>query len=73
MNLGTGVVFNFGPEQFYLVSDNLIGAATGNVKNLPFRFGWNHTFGRKKYEKEFGLAAKKADQKKRKAKRKSKE
>ena len=49
-NLGLGMAFNGGPEQIYFVSDNLIGAATGNVKNLSLRFGWNHTFGRRRYE-----------------------
>ncbi|MBT8326198.1 MAG: hypothetical protein KJP21_00660 [Bacteroidia bacterium] len=51
-NLGLGLSFNAGPEQLYFVSDNLIGAATGNVKNLSIRFGWNHTFGRKKREEK---------------------
>ena len=51
-NLGLGFVTNLGPEQFYIVSDHAIGAATSNVKNLGGRFGWNHVFGRKKYEKE---------------------
>jgi hypothetical protein len=47
-NFGLGLGFNFGPEQFYLVSDNLIGLATGNVNTFSARFGWNHTVGRKK-------------------------
>jgi hypothetical protein len=51
-NLGLGLVTSLGPEQFYFVSDNAIGALTGNVKNLGIRFGWNHVFGRKKYEKQ---------------------
>ncbi len=51
-NIGLGMGLNLGPEQFYFVSDNLIGAATGNVKNLSMRFGWNHTVGRKKYEEQ---------------------
>lgn len=51
-NIGFGSSLNLGPEQLYLVSDNLIEALTGNVKTLNIRFGWNHTFGRKKYEEE---------------------
>jgi hypothetical protein len=51
-NLGMGFALNMGPEQLYFVSDNLIGALTGNVKNLSLRFGWNHTFGRKKWEQK---------------------
>jgi hypothetical protein len=51
-NLGAGLALNGGPEQFYIVSDNIIGTATGNVKNLTVRFGWNHTFGRKKREQK---------------------
>lgn len=51
-NLGMGFVTHLGPEQFYFVSDNAIGAFTGNVKNLGIRFGWNHVFGRKKLERE---------------------
>lgn len=51
-NVGLGFVTNLGPEQFYFVSDNAIGVATGNVKNLGGRFGWNHVFGRRKYKKE---------------------
>ena len=51
-NLGAGLAINGGPEQFYIVSDNIIGTATGNVKNLSVRFGWNHTFGRKKREQK---------------------
>ncbi len=53
-NLGLGTSVNLGPEQFYVVSDNVIGAATGNVKSLTVRFGWNHTFGRKKWEEKYG-------------------
>ena len=51
-NLGAGLSLNAGPEQIYFVSDNLIGAATGNVRNLSIRLGWNHTFGRKKMEEK---------------------
>ncbi|PCJ67729.1 MAG: hypothetical protein COA58_00920 [Bacteroidetes bacterium] len=51
-NIGLGMGLNLGPEQFYFASDNLIGIATGNVKTLGIRFGWNHTVGRKKWENE---------------------
>ena len=51
-NAGLGISINGGPEQFYIVSDNLIGGLTGNIKNLNVRFGWNHTFGRKQWEEE---------------------
>ena len=51
-NLGAGIAFNGGPEQFYLTSDNIIGAATTNVRNVSLRFGWNHTFGRKKFDEK---------------------
>jgi hypothetical protein len=51
-NFGFGSSLNLGPEQFYFVSDNLIGTALGNTRNIGFRFGWNHTFGRKKTQKK---------------------
>jgi len=51
-NFGLGLGINLGPEQFYLVSDNLIGVALGNVKTVSVRFGWNHTIGRRKFEKQ---------------------
>ncbi|MGB1037568.1 MAG: DUF5723 family protein [Bacteroidia bacterium] len=64
-NFGLGMASNLGPEQLYFVSDNLIGAATGNVKNLGIRFGWNHTFGRRSYEN----GEKRQDKKNKRAKR----
>lgn len=51
-NIGIGSSLNLGPEQFYFVSDNIIGSAIGNTRNIGFRFGWNHTFGRKKTQKK---------------------
>ena len=51
-NAGLGFSLNMGPEQFYFVSDNLIGAGVGNYKNVGIRFGWNHVFGRKKLAKK---------------------
>jgi hypothetical protein len=54
-NVGLGLSFNAGPEQFYIVSDNVIGALSGNVKNISARFGWNHTFGRKKWEQRHDI------------------
>ena len=51
-NIGLGLALNLGPEQFYVVGDNLIGTATGNLQTLYIRFGWNHTFGRRKDQKQ---------------------
>jgi hypothetical protein len=51
-NIGLGLALNLGPEQFYVVGDNLIGTATGNLQTVYIRFGWNHTFGRKKYQEQ---------------------
>lgn len=51
-NAGLGLSLSLGPEQFYFVSDNLIGAGVGNYKNIGIRFGWNHVFGRKKLAKK---------------------
>ena len=50
VNAGVGMGLNLGPEQFYFVTDNILGAFSGNVKNISARFGWNHTVGRKKWE-----------------------
>ena len=51
-NIGLGLAVNLGPEQFYIVGDNLIGTTVGNLQTVYVRFGWNHTFGRKKYQKQ---------------------
>lgn len=51
-NAGLGLGLNLGPEQFYFVSDNLIGAGNGNYKNIGIKFGWNHVFGRRKVDKK---------------------
>jgi len=51
-NAGLGFSLNMGPEQFYFVSDNVIGAGIGNYKNVGLLFGWNHVFGRKKLAKK---------------------
>ena len=51
-NIGLGASLNLGPEQFYFSGDNLIGMAMGNARNVSIRFGWNHTFGRKKIQEK---------------------
>jgi len=51
VNLGFGVALNLGPEQFYITTDNAIGSATDNTRNLGVHFGWNHIFGKKKDKK----------------------
>ncbi len=51
-NAGLGLSFNAGPGQAYLISDNVVGNITSNVKSINFRVGWNSTFGRKKTQKK---------------------
>lgn len=46
-NAGLGLCFGNGPVQFYMVSDNLLGAVfPQNTKNLHLNFGLNLTFGK---------------------------
>ena len=47
-NVGLGFSLGNGPVQFYMVSDNLLGAIfPQNTKNLHLNFGLNLTFGKK--------------------------
>jgi hypothetical protein len=45
-NIGAGLVFNGGPFQMYLTSDNLLGFDVYGSKGVNFRFGTNFQFGR---------------------------
>ncbi|MGB3946352.1 MAG: DUF5723 family protein [Bacteroidia bacterium] len=46
-NAGLGLCFGNGPTQFYIVSDNLLGAIfPQNTKNIHFNWGFNITFGK---------------------------
>jgi len=48
-NLGLGVVLDPGPVQFYLVTDNALGALLPqHARHAQFRFGINLIFGRNK-------------------------
>jgi outer membrane protein OmpA-like peptidoglycan-associated protein len=48
-NIGAGIGINLGPVQFYMVSDNVLGAIfPQNAKNIHLHFGINLTFGRAK-------------------------
>lgn len=49
-NFGLGLGLNFDAEQFYIASDNVSSAISGDQQNLRIRFGWNHTLGRKEWE-----------------------
>lgn len=62
-NLGLGLALNGGPVQFYIVSDNVLGAIfPQNTKNLHLHFGINLMFGRKGSDKDKdGIADKKDD------------
>ena len=52
-NIGLGFAINPGPTQFYMVSDNILGAfLPQNTQNLNIRFGINLRFGRKPPEKD---------------------
>mgnify|MGYP001342161377 CR=1 FL=1 len=51
-NVGVGLALNLKAEQFYFVGDNLLGVISPKAKTVDIRFGWNHTFGRKKKEKK---------------------
>jgi hypothetical protein len=47
-NVGLGMLFNFGPVQWYMVSDNVMGAfLPQHTQNLHLRTGINFVFGRK--------------------------
>ncbi|MCE9540354.1 MAG: DUF5723 family protein [Bacteroidetes bacterium] len=61
-NFGLGLAFN-GPVQFYIASDNVLGAFfPQNTKNLHLHFGINLMFGRKGLDKDKdGIADKKDD------------
>ncbi len=49
INIGGGFAINGGPVQFYVMSDNLLGAIIPHkTRNLHLRFGINLTFGREK-------------------------
>lgn len=52
VNIGLGLALNLGPEQFYFVGDNLVGSLGGYQNVMNLRFGWNHTIGRRRYEKK---------------------
>lgn len=62
-NLGLGLALNGGPVQFYIVSDNVLGAFfPQNTKNLHLHFGINLAFGRKSLDKDKdGVSDKKDD------------
>jgi|GEM_PF-215774 len=48
-NISMGAVFDPGPVQFYVMTDNLLGMVTPqNTRNLHIRFGINLIFGREK-------------------------
>ncbi len=51
VNVGLGFSINLGPEQIYFVGDNLLGSVGGYQNVMNLRFGWNHTIGRRRYEK----------------------
>ena len=51
-NFGLGLGLNFDAEQFYIASDNVSNAISGDQQNLRIRFGWNHTVGRKEWEEK---------------------
>lgn len=74
-NAGLGLCFGNGPVQFYMVSDNVLGAVfPQNTKNLHLNFGLNLTFGKgsKKKVKD-GVIDKKSDDKDVPTSKKSKE
>ena len=51
-NIGAGAVLNFGPFQFYGVTNNLIAHFKPTLaRNANFRFGMNLIFGRKKFKR----------------------
>ncbi|OFY86337.1 MAG: hypothetical protein A3F72_11070 [Bacteroidetes bacterium RIFCSPLOWO2_12_FULL_35_15] len=62
-NIGLGLALNAGPVQFYMVSDNVLGAIfPQNTKNLHVQFGINLTMGRKQKDRDKdGIADKKDD------------
>lgn len=50
-NISMGAVFDPGPIQFYVMTDNILGMATPqNARNFHIRFGINLIFGRDKEE-----------------------
>jgi outer membrane protein OmpA-like peptidoglycan-associated protein len=52
-NAGLGLSFGNGPTQFYIVSDNLLGAIfPQNTKNLHLNFGFNLIFGKARKKKD---------------------
>jgi outer membrane protein OmpA-like peptidoglycan-associated protein len=62
-NVGLGLALGNGPVQFYMISDNVLGAFfPQNTKNLHLNFGLNLTFGKggKDTDKD-GVADKKDD------------
>lgn len=60
-NIGAGLSLNAGPVQFYVLSNNVLGAfLPQGAKNLHLQFLLNLTFGRKKFDKDKdGIADKK--------------
>lgn len=62
-NAGLGLCFGNGPTQFYVVSDNLLGALfPQNTKNIHFNWGFNLTFGKGGKDKDKdGVSDKKDD------------
>lgn len=49
-NIGLGFIINPGPVQFYMMTDNIIGAfQPQHARNLHLRFGVNLIFGGEKY------------------------
>lgn len=62
-NVGLGLALGNGPVQFYIVSDNVLGAIfPQNTKNLHLNFGLNLSFGKRgKDTDKDGVADKKDD------------
>lgn len=62
-NVGLGLALGNGPVQFYIVSDNVLGAIfPQNTKNLHLNFGLNLTFGKGGKDKDKdGVSDKKDD------------
>jgi len=72
-NLGLGVSLNPGPVQFYLMTDNIIGAIQPqHARNVHLRFGVNLIFGREKDGPQITEAQRKTRRAKRKVKNRRK-
>jgi hypothetical protein len=56
LNFGTGLVFDFKPLNFYIVSDNIAGFFwPGDTKNINLQFGFNLKLGCQKKKTETGI------------------